>query len=215
MEVHINASNGNITLGGIKDPILKTKLLELTKTYLCGVYKELGLSKCGYVMNLGFSGAMMLEPKGESCCICMVDCNNVKDSVVVPDCGCLHKYYHEECLKRWFRVKKVCPTCNKRCNGKGYRKYNRENPYGSSSNKSAGWRCCGGTHRKKSTFKSLSSALKHANTMHQVNLVKSKRDGSDVWVCNVEDCMEHIIYSDEEALRHINLHHHLNVINEK
>lgn len=215
MEVYVNANDGNITLEGIKDPVLKTKLIKLTETYLSGLYKELSLSKSGAVMSLGFSGVMMLEPKKESCCICMVGCNNVKDVVVVPDCGCLHKYYHEDCLRRWFRIKKICPTCNKRCNGRGYRRYTWENPYGSNISKNPGWQCCGGTHRKKSTFKSLPSALKHANVMHHVNIVKSKRDGSDVWVCNIEGCIEHVIHSDEETLRHLISHHRINVICEK
>lgn len=215
MEVYINVSESNINLGGIKDPILKNKLNKLTKNYLYEVYNEIGLSKTGEIMNLGFSGVLMLEPKEENCCICMVECNNIKDNIVVPDCGCIHKYYHEDCLKRWFRVKKVCPTCNKRCSGKGYRKYNRENPHGKSINKITGWQCCGGTHTKKSTFKSLSSALKHAHTMHNVNVVKGKREGCDIWICNVEGCTNHYIFSDEEALDHLISHHHIKVITEK
>lgn len=215
MEAYINASDGNIVSEGIKDPILKTKLLNLTQTYLSGLYKELGLNNSGEVMTIKFSGVLATEPRNESCCICMVECSRKTDSVVVPDCGCLHKYYHEECLRRWFRVKKVCPTCNKRCNGKGYRKFVWENPYASHKQNHKGWQCCGGTHRKKSTFKSLASALKHANTLHGVNIRRNKIDGVEVWMCNVGDCVGHILRTNEEALRHLQSHHRIEVITER
>ena len=215
MEVYINANDSNIVIEGVKDPIIKTKLLNLTEAYLSGLYDELGLSKTGEVMNLRLSSAVIVEPKNENCCICMVDCSNSKNKVVVPDCGCLHKYYHEECLKKWFRVKRVCPTCNRRCNGKGYRRYKWENPYNSKSQSGKGWLCCGGTHPKRSTFKSLSSALKHANTKHNINLVNRKRDGLEVWICNVGECVRSTIRTDEEALHHLISEHHIDVITEK
>jgi len=215
METYINVSDGNIVLEGIKNPILKNKLLNLTQIYLSGVYEELGINKNGDVMKIKFSGVLATEPRNESCCICMVECSRKTDSVVVPDCGCIHKYYHEKCLKRWFRVKKVCPTCNKRCSGKGYRKFVWENPYALHKQNHKGWQCCGGTHRKKSSFKSLASALKHANTLHDVDIKKNNIDGVDMWICNVGDCVDQSFRTSEESLIHLRSHHHVNVITER
>ncbi len=215
MEIYVNVNDKELHLEGIKDPTLKNKLTELTKQYLAAIYEEIGANEKGEVMKLNFSGVLVSEPKLDCCCICMTECNKNDGKTVVPDCGCVHKYYHEDCLKRWFQRKKRCPTCNRHFRGKGYHKHVWENPYGSSVKSQKIWRCCGGTHKKKSTFKSIASALKHANEKHNINLRRGKVDGENVWICNEGSCEGHVIRTDELALAHLQIHHHSNVITEK
>lgn len=220
MEFCLTTNNKDIVIEGIKDLDLKQKVQELTNSYLGELYTALQKNACQGPMDAQVSGLFIFEPHVENCCICMENCSQIKHRpVTITSCECLGKYYHETCLRRWFSNKKICPTCRKDCNGKGYKSTKFTNPYKTSkdtggvriSSSQFAYQCCGGTHAKKSCFKSLFSALKHAKDKHDVDINIRKARGSRFWVCNVDHCGS-TISSDEDMLQHLQRDHHLNVI---
>jgi len=219
MEFCLTTNNKDMVFEGIKDIDLKQKVQELTNSYLGELYAAIQKSAWQGPMDVQVSGLFIFEPRTESCCICMEDCSHINHCPVSITCECVGKYYHEKCLRRWFSNKKICPTCRKNCTGKGYKPAKFEDPYkipkgarrvGTSSSQFA-YQCDGVTHAKKSTFKSLFSALKHSKDKHNVDIRNHKVRGTRFWLCNVDSCGR-TISSDEDMLRHLQHDHHLHVI---
>ena len=51
-----------------------------------------------------------IPPNDETCAICLEEFDNTTLNVV-QIINCSH-YYHEDCLKRWLRIRPTCPLCN-------------------------------------------------------------------------------------------------------
>lgn len=47
----------------------------------------------------------------DKCSICLENFNFSENSSVIKTRHCSH-YYHENCIKRWLRIRPKCPNCN-------------------------------------------------------------------------------------------------------
>lgn len=219
MEFCLTTNNKAIVFEGIKDPDLKQKVLDLTNSYLGELYATLQKVVYQDPMDVQVTGLFIFEPRVESCCICYENCARVSDNPVSSTCECIGKYYHEKCLRKWFTNKKICPTCRRNCYGKGHKAVKFPHPYetpkknGNTRNTHSqfAYQCCGGTHAKKSSFKSLFSALKHARDKHNVRIDHRKTRGTRIWLCKVDQC-DFTLLTDEDMLHHLRQDHHLDVI---
>ncbi len=211
MEFCLTAKNEDIVFEGIKDPDMRQKIHLLTKAYFGGLYELMGKP-----VDIQVSALFVLKPRVEPCCICLENCVGLRS--VTARCDCIGKYYHEKCLRKWFQRKKICPTCRKECVGRGYEFVTFSNPYGTfrkgkrtKSPSQFKYQCCGGTHPKRSSFKLLRSALKHAKEKHEVPIRVHSRDN---WKCCDPDCSGNS-FSHEGMLHHLLHIHHITVITER
>jgi len=82
---------GNVNTG-LSDATIRNQLK--TRTYLS--------SPCSINLEVSF-----MDQEADSCIICQDDYKR-KEKIASLDCG--HEY-HADCLKKWLRVKNVCPIC--------------------------------------------------------------------------------------------------------
>jgi len=217
MDVCITIKDQEITVDDtIKDPKMKQQITTATKSYLGELIE---LSK----MPSDIKVSIIISIHPQNCCICLEPLT----APVELSCECKEKYYHRECVDKWFKRKKECPTCRKNLRGVGYRKAKVVNPYNTkkrqkSYNQSPNspsqflYQCEGGTHPKKSSFKSLNSALKHAKEKHHIDIDFINRRGVQLWYCRHRDCIgSEYVFTNEELLSHLQHVHHLNVITSK
>lgn len=220
MEFCVTVKNDSVVIDGVKDPETQQKISNLTKTYLCELYKLLSEP-----MDVQLSSLIHLTPKEELCCICLEDCVGTSGPPVSPKCEC-EGTYHRKCLETWYRKKKVCPTCRKRFNNKdkGYRETTYRNPYETSrggvsmrnnSPSQSKYICCGGTHPRRSSFKTLDSALKHAKDKHS-NAINYTLMRGGMWRCLHEGCDAiEDTYTEDAYLEHLQERHHIRTIEKK
>jgi len=218
MELCITIKDRQITIDAPNDCKVQKQIIEATSEYLGELYNLLSAPS-----DINVSMVFSVHPK--MCCICMDDCSNP----VEITCACREKYYHAKCLNKWFHRKKECPTCRKKITGRGYKPAKITNPYRSKKprqkqkqNKRANspsgfiYQCPGGTHPKKSSFKSLFSALKHAKEKHDVDIGFRTRGGEKIWFCRQGECVgSGYDFNDESLLRHLQDVHRLNVVMSK
>lgn len=50
-------------------------------------------------------------PYNEKCSICLEDFQFSSSNNVIKTTNCSH-FFHENCLKRWLRIRATCPNCN-------------------------------------------------------------------------------------------------------
>ena len=210
MDFCITISDSEVMLDeAIKDPKVKNQILVATKAYLGELYN---LLDCPSDVNV----SMIFSFQPRSCCICLENCS----SSVEITCNCKKKYYHKNCLMEWFQRKKECPTCRKKLHGVGYKNSKIDTPYGTAPKRNSSskflYQCEGGTHPKKSSFKSLFSALKHAKEKHNIDISYMTRRGEKLWFCRHDVCLgTGYDFNDEQLLSHLQDFHHLHVISTK
>ncbi len=216
MEFCLTAKNEDIVFEGIKDPDMRQKVHLLTKAYFGGLYELMGTAGA---VDVQVSALFVLKPRVEQCCICLENCVGLRS--VTARCDCIGKYYHEKCLRKWFQRKKICPTCRHGCVGRGYDFVTFSNPYGTfrkgkrtKSPSQFKYQCCGGTHPKRSSFKLLRSALKHAKEKHGVPILIHSINS---WKCDDVRCTftKESTFTHEDMLHHLLDVHHTTVITEK
>lgn len=215
MDLCIIIQDRQITITAPSDCKVQKQIIEASREYLEQLYELLSAPS-----DINVSMMFSIQPK--TCCICMDGCSNP----VEVDCVCREKYYHAKCLDKWFQRKKECPTCRKKITGRGYKPSKNVNPYRrkskkarqkqtKTSNSPSGfiYECPGGTHPKKSSFKSLFSALKHAKEKHGVDIGFRTRRGQRRWFCRNGECTgSDYEFNDEDLLRHLQDVHHLSVV---
>ena len=217
MDLCITIQDRHVTIDApIKDPKVKKQIIDATNAYLGALYSL-------FTVPSDINVSMIFSIQPINCCICLDDCS----TPVEITCACTEKYYHKACLMKWFHRKKECPTCRKRLTGRGYKFAKITNPYNTKQSKRPGtkrvnpssefiYQCPGGTHPKKSSFKYLFSALKHAKEKHQVDIGFMTRSGEKTWFCRHGDCTgSGYDFNSEQLWQHLQNVHHLDVITSK
>lgn len=166
-------------------------------------------------VNLQSQCFIQIMPVDFTCCICFEMCSK-KNAVRVP-CGCKDKFYHKECLRMWYKVKKICPTCRHIVvSSPPYIGVKVKNPFKEEEPKKLSYQCDGSTHPRKSTYVNLNSALEHIRVKHNVPIQREKNTGTKGYTYRclfTETCsQDNRKFTDMEMMEHLRTIHHSNVI---
>jgi hypothetical protein len=197
----------------------KEDVEKATKEYFSKLWRI-----CNVPIDLEAQLFIQYRPLELNCCICFEPCD--KNNVYKVPCGCKNTVYHQSCLMKWYRVKKICPTCRKSVSNPCTIKVNQENPYKVSKGPQKSikkYQCDGTTHVKKITYNNIHSALKHIKDKHgiQMEIQKTLTSETDsgrkktlyTYTCKYSGCEETFKGNGEDFLNHLINAHDLKALN--
>jgi hypothetical protein len=206
LAIQVNADVLNIEYRGKWEAKQKDTIDRLTKKYLADLWSTLG-SQPSIV-----EGHTFLQFHPFLCCICLQPCTK-KNTVMVP-CGCKNVFYHQKCLRQWYSVKKICPTCRYEVvESPPYETVKLKNPFKEEEAPKTMYQCDGSTHPRKSKYVRLDAALEHIRVKHKISI---SREGAPKegyrYRCSHGECTGVVEYTNQALLRHLIADHQCKVL---
>lgn len=211
METKIQVNGKEVHVEHIKcnwDNKQRAQIKEITLRYLEDLLevsdKAIGFNAIFYINYL------LID---EACNICFEDFTK-QDTMFKIGCECKNVFYHHDCIMKWYKIKRICPTCRKRFNKDNLIARNYNNRY--KQNKvpqETKYQCDGKTHKRKSVFKNVDSTIKHLRDKHNVNVNIQKIQNKIQYECCYQTCnTSNIKYSGIDFITHLKDFHDNNCI---